>query len=184
MLRILAFLLFSQPAGVMADRIDRKRILIGADLIRFALLAVFPFVDSVWQIYALIFAINAVTAFFTPTFEATLPDIVGSEHYVKALSVSRIGRRRRSRCRAFYAYRSGDANMRSVWLLCSRNDAIGNIAVVFAAIGVAYSATGWPDLAVAAVMGVLSLTAAKSVVAQARGELAAVSPTSGVSAGS
>lgn len=90
MLRILAFLLFSQLAGVIADRVDRKKILIAADITRFGLLAVFPFTESVWQIYALIFAINAATAFFTPTFEAALPEVVGQEHYVKALSFSRI----------------------------------------------------------------------------------------------
>lgn len=90
MLRILAFLLFSQPAGVMADRANRKKILITADLARFGLLALFPFTESVWQIYALIFAINAVTAFFTPTFEAMLPEVAGKENYVKALSFSRI----------------------------------------------------------------------------------------------
>lgn len=89
-LRILAFLLFSQPAGVIADRVSRKRILIAADLIRFALLAIFPFITSVWQIYALIFATNAVTAFFTPTFEASIPELVGEEQYVKALSLSRV----------------------------------------------------------------------------------------------
>lgn len=89
-LRILAFLLFSQPAGVIADRVSRKRILVIADLIRFALLALFPFITDVWQIYTLIFAINAVTAFFTPTFESSIPDIVGGEHYVKALSLSRV----------------------------------------------------------------------------------------------
>jgi NRE family putative nickel resistance protein-like MFS transporter len=76
-LRILAFLLFSQPAGVIADRISRKRILIIADVVRFGLLAVFPLVTTVWQIYALIFAINAVTAFFTPTFEASIPEVLG-----------------------------------------------------------------------------------------------------------
>src|SRR5213079_2346560 len=81
-LRILAFLLFSQPAGVIADRISKKRILIAADLIRFGLLALFPFITQVWQIYALIFAINAVTAFFTPTFESSIPEIVGGEQYV------------------------------------------------------------------------------------------------------
>lgn len=70
MLRILAFLLFSQPAGMIADRVGRKKILIAADLVRFGLLTLFPFVTTVWQIYALIFAVNAVTAFFTPTFEA------------------------------------------------------------------------------------------------------------------
>jgi MFS transporter, NRE family, putaive nickel resistance protein len=89
-LRILAFLMFSQPAGVIADRVSRRKILIGADLIRFALLALFPFITAVWQIYALIFAINAVTAFFTPTFESSIPEIVGDEQYVKALSLSRV----------------------------------------------------------------------------------------------
>jgi NRE family putative nickel resistance protein-like MFS transporter len=90
MLRILAFLIFSQPAGVIADRASRKKILIAADLLRFGLLALFPFINTVWQIYALIFAINAVTAFFTPTFEASIPEVVGDEHYVKALSLSRV----------------------------------------------------------------------------------------------
>ncbi len=89
-LRILAFLLFSQPAGVIADRVSRKQILIAADVIRFALLAIFPFITAVWQIYALIFAINAVTAFFTPTFESSVPEVVGNEQYVKALSLSRV----------------------------------------------------------------------------------------------
>src|SRR4051794_27674720 len=84
MLRILAFLLFSHPAGVIADRVNRKYILIIADVLRFGLLALFPFVTTIWQIYGLIFAINAVTAFFTPTFEASIPEIVGDEHYVKA----------------------------------------------------------------------------------------------------
>src|SRR6266852_136963 len=89
-LRILAFLLFSQPAGVIADRVSKKRILIAADVIRFGLLALFPFITAVWQIYALIFAINAVTAFFTPTYESSIPEVVGGEQYVKALSLSRV----------------------------------------------------------------------------------------------
>ena len=89
-LRILAFLLFSQPAGVIADRVSRKKILIAADLTRFGLLALFPFVTTVWQVYLLIFLINAVTAFFTPTFEASIPEVVGGEQYVKALSLSRV----------------------------------------------------------------------------------------------
>lgn len=69
-----------------------------------------------------------------------------------------------------YAYRSGDANMRSVWL-CTRNDAIGNLAVLLAALGVFGTGTGWPDLAVAAVMGCLALFASRSVVAHALREL-------------
>jgi Co/Zn/Cd efflux system component len=73
-----------------------------------------------------------------------------------------------------YAWREGDANMRSVWL-CSRNDAIGNLAVVGAALGVFGTGSGWPDLAVAAVMGTLALAASGSVVRQARTELRSVS---------
>ncbi len=69
-----------------------------------------------------------------------------------------------------YAWRDGDANMRSVWL-CSRNDAISNLAVMAAALGVFGTGSAWPDLAVAAVMGVLALTAARAVIQQARAEL-------------
>ncbi len=69
-----------------------------------------------------------------------------------------------------YAWRDGDANMRSVWL-CSRNDAIGNLAVMAAALGVFGSGSAWPDLAVAAVMGLLALSAARTVIGQARSEL-------------
>ncbi|MEO6951652.1 MAG: MFS transporter [Polyangia bacterium] len=90
MLRILAFLLFSQPAGVLADRVDRKRMLIIADLIRFGLLMLFPFITTTWQIYLLVFVVNAATAFFTPVFEASIPSVVGDADYVKALSWSRV----------------------------------------------------------------------------------------------
>ncbi len=69
-----------------------------------------------------------------------------------------------------YAWREGDANMRSVWL-CSRNDAIGNLAVMGAALGVWGTGRNWPDLIVAVVMGTLALTAAWSVIGQARREL-------------
>src|SRR3546814_2104721 len=68
-----------------------------------------------------------------------------------------------------YAFRDGDANMRSVWL-CSRNDAIGNVAVMLAAVGVFGTQTAWPDLGVAVIMGALGLTAAVSVIRQARQE--------------
>lgn len=89
-LRIVAFLLFSQPAGVLADRFNRKAILILADVSRAALLALLPFATTVWHIYGLIFFINAVTAFFTPTYEASVPAVVGEARIVKALSMSRV----------------------------------------------------------------------------------------------
>jgi Co/Zn/Cd efflux system component len=69
-----------------------------------------------------------------------------------------------------YRFRGGDANMRSVWI-CSRNDAIGNLAVGLAALGVLGTGTAWPDLAVAALMAGLALTGAASVLKQARLEL-------------
>lgn len=69
-----------------------------------------------------------------------------------------------------YRFRTGDANMRSVWI-CSRNDALGNVAVMLAAFGVFGTGHAWPDLAVAAIMGMLALTGAWTVTQQARREL-------------
>jgi Co/Zn/Cd efflux system component len=69
-----------------------------------------------------------------------------------------------------YRYRAGDANMRSAWL-CSRNDAIGNIAVLGAASGVFATAAGWPDILVAAIMAGLALWSAVQVLRHARDEL-------------
>ena len=69
-----------------------------------------------------------------------------------------------------YRFRTGDANMRSVWI-CSRNDALGNAAVLLAAMGVFGTGTGWPDVIVAAIMGGLGLWGGWQIVGQARGEL-------------
>jgi Co/Zn/Cd efflux system component len=69
-----------------------------------------------------------------------------------------------------YNYRTGDANMRSVWL-CSRNDAFGNIAVMLAALGVFGTGSAWPDLAVAAGMAGLAIWGGWSVVQHAMLEL-------------
>ena len=72
-----------------------------------------------------------------------------------------------------YRHRNGDSNRESVWL-CSRNDAIGNIAVFAAAGGVFASGSPWPDILVAAVIASLNIAAAAKIVRQARGELAAL----------
>jgi len=69
-----------------------------------------------------------------------------------------------------WAYREGDSNMRSVWL-CSRNDALANVAVILAAGGVFATASPWPDLLVAAVIASLALHCAWIVIRQATGEL-------------
>lgn len=69
-----------------------------------------------------------------------------------------------------YAFREGDANMRSVWL-CSRNDAIGNLAVIAAAVGVFGTSRAWPDLAVASLMAALALSSGWTVLRHARREM-------------
>jgi Co/Zn/Cd efflux system component len=69
-----------------------------------------------------------------------------------------------------WAYRRGDSNMRSVWL-CSRNDVIGNVAVLLAALGVFGTGTGWPDVMVAAAMAGLSVQGAWQIIRHAFGEL-------------
>lgn len=69
-----------------------------------------------------------------------------------------------------YRYRRGDSNMRSIWL-CSRNDAVGNLAVIAAAVGVFASASRWPDLVVAAIIAGLNISAAVHVIRLASREL-------------
>jgi Co/Zn/Cd efflux system component len=69
-----------------------------------------------------------------------------------------------------YRYRGGDANSRSVWI-CSRNDAIGNLAVLLAAVGVSGTGHGWPDVITAAIMSGLGLWGGWQIVQQAREEL-------------
>src|SRR2546423_3770975 len=69
-----------------------------------------------------------------------------------------------------YRFRTGDANMRSVWI-CSRNDALGNLAVMLAALGVLGTGSAWPALLVATVMAVLAVSGAATVLRQASLEL-------------
>jgi Co/Zn/Cd efflux system component len=69
-----------------------------------------------------------------------------------------------------WQHRTGDANMRSAWI-CTRNDVLGSLAVLVAAAGVFGTGTGWPDLIVAAVMAMLALQGAATVIRQARSEL-------------
>ncbi|WP_031309771.1 cation transporter [Sphingobium sp. C100] len=69
-----------------------------------------------------------------------------------------------------WRHRDGDANRRSVWI-CSRNDAIGNVAVVAAALGVFGTGTAWPDIAVAMILASLGVSGGWQIVRQARSEL-------------
>ena len=94
--------------------------------------------------------------------DASTMGLIGLTALVANLSVAAL----------LYAYRTGDANMRSVWL-CSRNDALSNIAVMVAALGVFGTHTAWPDLAVAVVMGGMALSASVQVFRHARQEIQA-----------
>jgi Co/Zn/Cd efflux system component len=69
-----------------------------------------------------------------------------------------------------WTYRGGDANMRSAWI-CTRNDVLGNLAVLIAAAGVLGTGTGWPDIAVAGIMAMLAIQGAFAVIGQSLAEL-------------
>ncbi len=79
-----------------------------------------------------------------------------------------------------YRFRDGDSNMQSIWL-CSRNDAIGNVAVLIAAVGVTATASRWPDLVVAMIIASLSLSAAYTILKLAFQEMRVTSEEPAIS---
>ncbi|MBC7488121.1 MAG: MFS transporter [Cytophagaceae bacterium] len=87
-LRVIAFIIFSPFAGVLADRIDRKKILYITHFIRMAIVCCLPFVNAEWQIYVLIFLLNIFNAFFTPTYKSIIPQIVEPKNYRQAIGLS------------------------------------------------------------------------------------------------
>lgn len=87
-LRVTAFVLLSPLAGVLADRLERRTILLGAHFGRAVVIGLMTLVTDVWQVYGLMFALNALTAFFTPTNQATVPLVVGREDAGQAFALS------------------------------------------------------------------------------------------------
>lgn len=87
-LRITAFVLLSPLAGALADRVDRKSILVGTHCVRMVIVSLLPFVTQLWQVYVLIFALNVFNAFFTPTYKATIPLVTGENDYASAIALS------------------------------------------------------------------------------------------------
>ncbi|HEY9663680.1 MAG TPA: MFS transporter, partial [Allocoleopsis sp.] len=87
-LRVAAFVLLSPLAGAIADRFDRKRIMIITHLARMVIVALLLFVTQEWQIYVIVFALNVFYAFFTPTYTATIPLVTGQDEYPQAIALS------------------------------------------------------------------------------------------------
>src|SRR5918998_2248001 len=90
-IKMIAYVGISPVAGAFADRLPRRAMLVALDLVRAAVALCLPFVDQVWQVYVLIFVLQSASAAFTPTFQATIPDVLPDEkEYTKALSLSRL----------------------------------------------------------------------------------------------
>ena len=90
-IKMIAYVGLAPVAQAVVARLPRKTVMIGADLIRAVVALCLPFVDAVWQIYGLIFVLQAASATFTPSFQALVPDILPDEDdYTHALSLSRM----------------------------------------------------------------------------------------------
>jgi MFS transporter, NRE family, putaive nickel resistance protein len=87
-LRVMAFVILSPLAGVIADRFDRKPILMLTHLGRMLLVCLLPWVSEVGQIYWLVLGLNIFNAFFTPTYQATIPFVMGKTEYPQAIALS------------------------------------------------------------------------------------------------
>lgn len=89
--KMVAYVVIAPAVGAVADRLPRRALLVGSDLTRAVVALLLPFVDQVWQVYVLIFLLQAASAAFTPTFQAVVPDVLPAERdYTRALSLSRL----------------------------------------------------------------------------------------------
>lgn len=90
-IKMLAYVLIAPLAGAYANRVPRRALLVTLDIARLAVVMLLPWVNQIWQIYVLIFVLQACSAAFTPTFQATIPEVLPEESdYTKALSLSRL----------------------------------------------------------------------------------------------
>jgi MFS family permease len=90
-IKMVAYVGIAPVAQALADRLPRRAVLVALDLVRAAAALCLPVVDQVWQVYVLIFVLQAASAGFTPMFQATIPDILPDEaDYTRALSLSRL----------------------------------------------------------------------------------------------
>ena len=90
-IKMIAYIGMAPIVGAYASRVPRRAFLVGMDLIRCAVALFLPFVTEIWQVYLLIFVLQSASAGFTPTFQATIPDVLPEEtDYTRALSLSRL----------------------------------------------------------------------------------------------
>ena len=90
-IKMIAYIGIGPVVGAYADRLPRRAFLVAMDLVRAAVALLLPFVSEVWQVYVLIFLLQSASAAFTPTFQATIPDVLPDEaEYTRALSLSRL----------------------------------------------------------------------------------------------
>ncbi|MER6481193.1 MFS transporter, partial [Streptomyces filamentosus] len=90
-LKMTAYVGLAPLAGTLARRVPRRTLLVGADLVRFAAALALPFVDRVWQVYALVLLLQAASAVFTPAYQAVIPRVLPEERdYTRALALSRL----------------------------------------------------------------------------------------------
>ncbi|WP_071673774.1 MFS transporter [Nioella nitratireducens] len=90
-IKMVAYVGLSPLAAALFSHLPRKAVLVGADLIRAAVALALPFIDAIWQVYVLIFVLQAASASFTPAFQALIPDVLPKERdYTNALSLSRL----------------------------------------------------------------------------------------------
>ena len=90
-IKMIAYIGVAPVVGAFADRLPRRAFLVSMDMIRAAVALLLPFVDQIWQIYVLIFVLQSASAAFTPTFQATIPEVLPKEaDYTRALSLSRM----------------------------------------------------------------------------------------------
>jgi MFS transporter, NRE family, putaive nickel resistance protein len=87
-LRVVAFVVLSPIAGVIADRVDRKKLMITTHLARMAIVCLLPFVTQVWQIYVIVLLLNVFYAFFAPTYTATIPLVTTEAERPRAIALS------------------------------------------------------------------------------------------------
>ena len=90
-IKMIAYVGVAPVASAFAERVPRRAMLVALDLVRAAVAVFLPFVTEIWQVYVLIFVLQSASAAFTPTFQATIPDILPDEkEYTRALSLSRL----------------------------------------------------------------------------------------------